>query len=166
MIIKKLASALLLCSVALSLITLLGCHGQRSLPTFEMPEEFDTSKQYEIVFWSKNESNPTQNAIYDKAIADFEALYPNINVIKKVYTDYKDIFNDAITNLSTRTTPNVCITYPDHIATYMQGENVVLPLDAVMYDEKYGLGGSEIKFDSVKADEIIPEFLNEDADKL
>ena len=161
MIFKKLASALLLCSVALSLITLSGCHGQRSLPTFEMPEEFDTSKQYEIVFWSKNESNPTQNAIYDKAIADFEALYPNINVIKKVYTDYKDIFNDAITNLSTRTTPNVCITYPDHIATYMQGENVVLPLDAVMYDEKYGLGGSEIKFDSVKADEIIPEFLNE-----
>ena len=43
----------------------------------------------------------------------------------------------------------------------MQGENVVLPLDAVMYDEKYGLGGSELKFDSVKADEIIPEFLNE-----
>ncbi|MBR3845836.1 MAG: extracellular solute-binding protein [Clostridia bacterium] len=161
MIFKRLVSALLLCSVFFGLLALSGCHGQKALPTFEMPEDFDTSKQYDIVFWSKNESNPTQNAIYDKAIADFEALYPNINVIKKVYTDYKDIFNDVITNLPQRTTPNVCITYPDHIATYMQGENVMLPLDELMADERYGLGGSEVRFDSVRTDEIIPEFLDE-----
>ncbi len=161
MIFKKLVSALLLCSCLLSLLALSGCHGQRSLPEFVMPDEFDTSKQYEIVFWSKNESNPTQNAIYDKAIADFEKLYPNIKVVKKVYTDYKDIYNDVITNIPQRTTPNVCITYPDHIATYMQGENVMLPLDELMQNEKYGLGGSELEFDSVKQDEIIPEFLNE-----
>ena len=161
MIFKRLVSALLLCTVFLGLLALSGCHGQKALPTFEMPEDFDTSKQYDIVFWSKNESNPTQNAIYDKAIADFEALYPNINVIKKVYTDYKDIFNDVITNLPQRTTPNVCITYPDHIATYMQGENVMLSLDELMADERYGLGGSEVIFDSVRADEIIPEFLEE-----
>ena len=161
MIFRKSISALLLVSCLLGIFALSGCHGQKSLPEFVMPEEFDTSKQYEIVFWSKNESNPTQNAIYDKAISDFEALYPNINVVKKVYTDYKDIFNDVITNLPQRTTPNVCITYPDHIATYMQGENVMLPLDTLMNDEKYGLGGSEVRFDSVKASEIVPEFLNE-----
>jgi multiple sugar transport system substrate-binding protein len=161
MIIKRIASFLLLATMLLPMIAFVGCHGQKILPEFSVPEEFDTSKQYEIVFWSKNESNPTQNAIYDKAIADFEALYPNIKVVKKVYTDYKDIFNDVITNLPQRTTPNVCITYPDHIATYMQGENVILPLDELMADPKFGLGGSEIKFDSVGADEIIPEFLNE-----
>ena len=33
-----------------------------------------------------------------------------------------------ITNISTGTTPNVCITYPDHIATYLTGDNVVVPL--------------------------------------
>ena len=41
------------------------------------------------------------------------------------------------------------------------GENVVVPLDTLMYDEKYGFGGSELKFDSPSVDEIIPKFLNE-----
>ena len=47
----------------------------------------------------------------------------------RLYTDYGDIYNDVITNISTGTTPNVCITYPDHIATYLTGDNVVVPLD-------------------------------------
>ena len=160
-ILIKIVSFLLLLSIALSGTALVSCHKRNVSTKLEIPEEFDTSKQYEIVFWSKNESNPTQNAIYEKAIEDFEKLYPNINVINKVYTDYKDIFNDVITNIPQKTTPNVCITYPDHIATYMQGENVVLSLDELMANEKYGLGGTSLKFDSVKADEIVPEFLNE-----
>ena len=40
-----------------------------------------------------------------------------------LYTDYGKIYNDVITNISTNTTPNVCITYPDHIATYLTGQN-------------------------------------------
>ncbi|MEE0969287.1 MAG: extracellular solute-binding protein, partial [Clostridia bacterium] len=55
----------------------------------------------------------------------------------------------------------VCITYPDHIATYMTGENVVVPLTGLLEDERYGLGGSEVKFDSPSKDEIIPKFLDE-----
>ena len=43
----------------------------------------------------------------------------------------------------------------------MQGENVIVPLDDLMNDEAYGLGGSEIKYDSVKKDEIVSKFLNE-----
>ena len=30
-----------------------------------------------------------------------------------------------------------------------------------MDDEKYGLGGSDVKYDSIKKDEIIPEYLEE-----
>ena len=160
-ILTKIVSLILLLSLALSSTALISCHQRSASVKLDIPEEFDTSKQYEIVFWSKNESNPTQNAIYEKAIADFEKLYPNIHVTNKVYTDYKDIFNDVITNIPQKTTPNVCITYPDHIATYMQGENVVVPLDELMSHEKYGLGGTSLKFDSVKADEIVSEFLNE-----
>ena len=65
----------------------------------------------------------------------------------RLYTDYGKIYNDVITNISTNTTPNVCITYPDHIATYMTGDNVVVPLDSLMTDARYGLAGSELKFD-------------------
>lgn len=175
MIFKRLVSALLLCSVVLSLITLSGCHGKLAEQNgnhqesnkapeqteIELPAEFDTSKQYTITFWAKNENNETQRSIYKQIVEDFEALYPNIDIVLVNHTDYKDIYNKVITNIPTKTTPNVCITYPDHIATYMQGENVVVPLDELMADEKYGLDGSEVKFDSVRADEIIPEFLDE-----
>ncbi|MBR5266152.1 MAG: extracellular solute-binding protein, partial [Clostridia bacterium] len=56
---------------------------------------------------------------------------------------------------------NVCITYPDHIATYMTGANTVVPLDTLFADEKYGLGGSELLFDGPTYDEIVPKFLEE-----
>ncbi len=152
----SLALAALMLTLALA-----GCHGSKGMPVFEIPEEFDTSREYEITFWAKNDTNLTQVAIYEKAIEDFEALYPNITVNLRLYTDYGRIYNDVITNISTKTTPNVCITYPDHIATYMTGTNVVIPLDELFTHEKYGLGGSEVKFDAPTADEIVPKFLEE-----
>ena len=140
---------------------LASCHGAKDTSPFEIPSEFDASKNYEITFWAKNDTNITQVNIYKKAIEDFEKLYPNIKVTLKLYTDYGRIYSDVITNIATDTTPNVCITYPDHIATYMTGENTVVPLGELMQDKKYGFGGSELKFDSPKAEEIIPKFLEE-----
>lgn len=154
---KKLLLALL---AALSLL-LAGCHGAREQQSFQLPAAFDTSRQYEITFWAKNDTNVTQAEIYKKAIADFQELYPNITVNMRLYTDYSRIYNDVITNISTGTTPNVCITYPDHIATYLTGENIVVPLDTLLTDERYGLGGSQVNFDGPKKEEIVPEFLEE-----
>ena len=154
---KKLAALLLF----LCLCLLTGCHGKREQAAFAVPEEFDASKEYEITFWAKNDTNINQTEIYKQAIADFQDLYSNITVNLRLYTDYGDIYNDVITNISTGTTPNVCITYPDHIATYMTGDNVVVPLDDLFADEKYGLGGSEVLFDSPAQDEIVPQFLEE-----
>ena len=138
-----------------------GCHGSRGLAAFAIPESFDTTTTYEITFWAKNDTNKTQTNIYEKAIRDFEAMYPNIKVNMRLYTDYGKIYNDVITNIATNTTPNVCITYPDHIATYMTGSNVVVPLDELFADAKYGLGGSELKYDGPTLDEMVPEFLGE-----
>ncbi|RKM54626.1 extracellular solute-binding protein [Butyrivibrio sp. X503] len=152
---KKLV--LMLCMAAL----LTGCHGARESAEFDIPSEFDESQKIELTFWAKNDTNVTQTRIYTKAIADFEKLYPNIKVNVRFYTDYGKIYNDVITNISTGTTPNVCITYPDHIATYLTGNNTVLSLDNLFDDEKYGLGGSELKFDSPAKEDIVPEFLSE-----
>ena len=150
------AAALLAASLMLS-----GCHGRREQAAFAVPETFDTSKNYEVVFWAKNDTNKTQTDIYKQAIADFQQLYPNITVTLRLYTDYGDIYNDVITNISTAPTPNVCITYPDHIATYLTGNNVVVPLDQLFEDDRYGLGGSELRFDGPTEDEIVPQFLEE-----
>ena len=150
------ACAGLLCAGMLA-----GCHGSREQAAFTVPESFDESQNYEITFWAKNDTNKTQTDIYKKAIEDFQALYPNITVTLRLYTDYGDIYNDVITNISTGTTPNVCITYPDHIATYLTGDNVVVPLDELAADPAYGLGGSELKFDGPTQEEIVPQFWQE-----
>ncbi len=143
------------------LLVLTGCHGSKGMEAFQVPEEFDESREYEITFWAKNDTNKTQTKIYQKAISDFEALYPNITVNLRLYTDYGKIYNDVITNIATGTTPNICITYPDHIATYLTGTNLVVPLEELFVDEKYGLSGSEVKFDAPSKEEIIPQFLEE-----
>ena len=156
---KKYLTLILLVSLLVCMLS--GCHGSMGMNEFVMPEEFDTTKNYEISFWAKNDTNITQVDIYHKAIAGFEELYPNVKVKLKLYTDYGRIYNDVITNIATGTTPNVCITYPDHIATYLTGDNTVVALDELLVDEKYGLGGSEVKFDAPKKDEIIPQFMTE-----
>ncbi len=157
---KKLTALILLLSL---LLTLSGCHGNREAKVFEVPETFDASRSYELTFWAKNDTNLTQVDIYKKAIEDFQALYPNITVNLRLYTDYGKIYNDVITNIATDTTPNVCITYPDHIATYLTGADTVAPLDDLFAHPKYGLGGSELLFDGPTQKEIIPKFLEEGA---
>ena len=154
-------AAALFAVTALSASLLTGCHGSKGRAAFAVPDQLDESRKIELTFWAKNDTNKTQTAIYEKAIADFEALYPNIDVNMRLYTDYGKIYNDVITNISTNTTPNICITYPDHIATYMTGDNVVVPLDSLMSDSRYGLAGSELKFDGPSAEEIVPQVLEE-----
>ena len=159
---KKFICLLLLLS--LSLIPIFtSCHSVSDKRAFEIPTSFDTSREYELTFWAKNDTNITQTNIYKEAIKSFEALYPNIHITLKSYTDYSRLYNDVITNIPTDTTPNICITYPDHIATYNSGRDLVLSLDELITDPKYGLGGSEVekKFDSPSVDEMIPKFLSE-----
>ena len=142
-------------------LVLAGCHGTAGRQAASIPETFDESKPIEITFWAKNDTNRTQVDIYEKAIADFQALYPNVTVNMRLYTDYGRIYNDVITNIATNTTPNVCISYPDHIATYLTGSNVVAELDSLMADENYGFGGSKLKFDGPGKDGVVSQFLAE-----
>ena len=163
-VVKRIAIGMIL---VLSVMFLSGCHGRlesretESGGSAEIPAAFDDQEPIELVFWAKNDTNKVQTAVYTKAIEDFEKMYPNVTINLRLYADYSRIFADVITNIATGTTPNICITYPDHIATYMTGQDVVLPLDDWMKDSRYGLGGSEVRFDSPKQEEIVPEFLAE-----
>ena len=82
---KKFVSILLLLVMLLSLTA---CHGSRDERTFAIPEEFDTTKNYEISFWAKNDTNMTQVEIYKSAIAAFEERYPNIKEFEKIARKY------------------------------------------------------------------------------
>ena len=155
------AKSCLLSLLVLAACLLGGCHGKIATSSFAVPGSFDTEKKYTITFWAKNDTNKTQVKIYNKAVEGFEALYPNIDVQIRLYTNYGDIYNDVITNISTGTTPNVCITYPDNIATYMSGKNTVVELDDLITDDAYGLGGSELAFESPSVEKMTPKFLEE-----
>ena len=158
---KKIKNCLVFLLLASLCLGLSGCHGSQDSSAFAVPETFDTGREYEITFWAKNDTNRSQTAVYEKAIESFQALYPNIHVNMRLYTDYGRIYNDVVTNIATNTTPNVCITYPDHIATYLTGSNVIAPLDELFTDAKYGLGGSEVRFDGPTLAEMVPQFLEE-----
>ncbi|MBR6004409.1 MAG: ABC transporter substrate-binding protein, partial [Lachnospiraceae bacterium] len=82
---KKRLLCLGLTLIVSSLLT--GCHGNKGLEPFSVPESFDETKQYEITFWAKNDTNVTQAEIYKSAIASFEKIYPNIKVNMRLYTD-------------------------------------------------------------------------------
>ncbi len=141
---------------------LFGCHGGgKSLIIADLPSEFDTSKNYKISFWAKNDGNIVQREIYNDTIKRFEEYYPNIDVEIKNYTSYPDIYKDVLVNISTNTTPNVCISYPDHVATYKEGEGVIANLESLMDNQSYGFGGSDVRFESIKKSDIFPKFLNE-----
>lgn len=157
---KKIFTVLL---TSLLVLCLFGCHGKQTEETaiFEVPEKFDNSRDYEITFWAKNDSNISQVEVYKDAISKFGVIYPNIHITLKLYTDYTKIYNDVITNISTNTTPNVCITYPDHIATYLTGKDTMVSLDKLIDDKNYGLGGKLLPFDGPSKDEVISEFLQE-----
>ena len=155
---KKAIAVLMLLALLLSLSA---CHGAQEEKVFQIPAEFDTSRNYEITFWAKNDTNMTQVEIYKGAIAAFQELYPNISVNLRLYTDYGKIYNDVITNIATDTTPNVCITYPDHIATYLTGADTVVPLDDLIADSRYGLGGIELRFDGPQRHELVNQFKEE-----
>lgn len=161
MIKRKITAVIGIVAVLSSSLLMCGCHGKKGGKEYVAPTTFDESQHYEITFWAKNDTNRYQTAIYANAVAGFQELYPNITVNIKAYTDYGRIYNDVITNIATDTTPNVCITYPDHIATYMTGENVVVPLDDLIANPEYGLGGSNLRFTSPTIDQMVPQFMEE-----
>ena len=162
----KITAVLLMLVAGLALLS--GCHGVLATGDKvtgdgyqDLDMEFDESRTIELTFWAKNDTNKVQTAVYTKAIQDFEKLYPNVKIKLNLYADYGRIYADVLTNMSTNTLPNICITYPDHIATYMTRDGAVLQLDNWMRDSRYGLGGSQVRFDSPKEAEMVPEFLNE-----
>ena len=74
----------LLLGIAFSILSLASCHTPYSVESFEVPNNFDESKNYNIEFWAKNDGSTSQTKIYQKAIDEFEELYPNISITIRI----------------------------------------------------------------------------------
>ena len=81
---RKILAAILLVLVCLS--SLSGCHGRKEeTAAFTVPEAFDTSKDYEITFWAKNDTNKTQTDIFFQSIDFFQVLFSYFSVSLRLY---------------------------------------------------------------------------------
>ena len=58
---------LLTASLIAGVLGLTGCHGSRGQSDFTVPEDFDTSRNYEITFWAKNDTNKTPDRYLQKS---------------------------------------------------------------------------------------------------
>lgn len=144
-----------------SIIVLASCHGRAYIPNFVLPDDFNTLETFEIDFWAKNDNNANQVKIYQDTIEDFEELYPNITVNLRNFSSYPDLYREIIQNISTGTTPNVAICYPDHVATYLENPSLIVQLDTLVDDARYGLGGSKVRFSSPQMDNLVTEYVEE-----
>lgn len=143
------------------MVFLSGCHGKKFISNFELPDSFDTTQTHNISFWAKNDSNPTQRRVFDKAIEDFNQIYPNINVEIRHFSSYPELYAAILQNIGTGTTPNVAVAYPDHVASYLENPSLVVRLNELMVDTKYGLGGKELLFNAPKSTDFIEKYMDE-----
>jgi multiple sugar transport system substrate-binding protein len=153
--------SILFLGLSLAILSLTSCHSPYEYDEFEIPSTFDESKEYNIEFWAKNDGNTNQTKIYKQAINDFEEIYPNINVTIRNYASYDSIYRDVITNIGSGTPPNVCISYPDHVATYQTNEDIIIPLDKLINDPSFGFNGNKIKYNPVGLNNVYDNYLNE-----
>ena len=152
---------LFITTIFMLIIGLASCHGRKYIPNFVCPEEFDDTKEYNITFWAKNDSNPTQRRIFEAAITSFNEYYPNIHVEISHYASYPELYQAVLQNVATNTTPNVAICYPDHVATYLENPTLVVELDELMNNTSFGLGGNQIKFGSAKESDFVQQYIQE-----
>lgn len=143
------------------LFTVTGCHGKKFVSNFTLPDNFDMSRDYDLTFWAKNDSNPTQRRILEEAITNFNEIYPNIKVEITHYSSYPDLYAAILQNIATGTTPNVAVAYPDHVASYLENPSLVVRLNELMMDAKYGLAGSEVKFKSPSISDFVEQYIEE-----
>lgn len=119
--------------VLLLLVTgvfLASCGGERTstnekrlVEWYELSEDakLDTSKEITIKFWHRMGAD--SQALVQKWIGEFEAIYPNITVIEeKAAGDYTALADKIALSIPAGTNPDIAESYPDHIARYAQAK--------------------------------------------
>jgi multiple sugar transport system substrate-binding protein len=132
---KKVLTLVLTLALA---ITLSACGGQRESSNEivvnvldELPDETIT-----IQFW--HIYGQGKSALLDQMIAEFEALYPNIEVDSVSQGSYTDLLSKTKKAIGTGVTPDIVVGYPDHFAEYMDLGGII-PLDKFIEHETWGV---------------------------
>ena len=95
------------------------------------------SNQVAIDMWHSFGPGPTPSL--EAAVADFEELFPMIDVTLTSKGGYDNLKKAVTLEISTGNTPDVVIGYPDHFAEYIAGE-IMVPLDSYIDSTNEDIG--------------------------
>ena len=78
--------------------------------------KFDTDKPVTITFY--HTMGEALRGVLDKHIAEFNKLYPNIEIKHEQVGGYDDVREQIKTEITVGDQPNIAYCYPDHVALY------------------------------------------------
>ena len=103
----------------------------------------DSNEEVTITFWHRMGAD--SQALLQGWIEDFEAEYPNINVVEeKAATDYDALADKIALAIPGGNAPDISESYPDHIARYMPS-GAPLPLNTFINNPNIGYTQAEIE---------------------
>ncbi|MBQ7938866.1 MAG: extracellular solute-binding protein [Clostridia bacterium] len=118
---KRIVAMLLF--VAMAMTVLAACNGNTTPGTtkgevnFKVPETgFDAETPITITFMNTMGSN--LSTVLEAYIAEFEAMFPNIDVQSINGGGYDDVRDTIVTEITVGGQPNIAYCYPDHVALY------------------------------------------------
>ncbi len=98
-------------------------------------------------------------------IEDFEALFPNINVIHEQVGSYDDVRDTISTELTVGAQPNIAYCYPDHVALYNVAMAVTVLDDYIDFEGSYtfadGVTVENVGLTPAQKDDFIQGYYNE-----
>ncbi len=165
---KRIFAVVLAALMLVSVLGLTACQKQGNggnngtKPPVTVPETGYDGSEVTLKFYHTMGSNLSDEL--DKAIVEFNKLYPKIHIEYTKVGGYDDVKNQISTELAVGAQPNLAYCYPDHVALYNEA-NAVAPLDSLINSKveiKRADGTTEILglTDEQKAD-FIEGYYNE-----
>jgi len=132
---KKFLMLVLTIALTLSLAGCLKAREDKKEIEVVVLDELPTEK-ITITFW--HVYGQGKSALLDEMIADFELLYPNIEVDSVPQGGYSDLLGKTKKAIGTGVTPDLVVGYPDHFAEYLDLGGII-PLDKFIAHGTWGI---------------------------
>lgn len=158
---KKIVAILMMIVMVLGMFAISGCQeSQNTTNAFEVPESgFNPDEEVNITF--THTMGAKLQEVLNTYIAEFNKIYPNINITHQSAGGWSDINGQINTEIAGGTQPNIAYCYPDHVAMYNIAKSVVT-LDNLIESDFVIKGTDEVLglTDEQKAD-FIESYYNE-----
>ncbi|MBE6532927.1 MAG: extracellular solute-binding protein [Ruminococcaceae bacterium] len=158
---KILLALLVLVTMLVNMLAMTGCG---LLPGNKDDGNGEEEGKVNITFYHTMGANLRD--VLDEYIPEFEAMYPNINVIHEQVGGYDDVRDTISTELTVGEQPNIAYCYPDHVALYNVAQAVVVLDDYIDFEGDYtwnldGTTISNIGLTQAQKDDFIQGYYEE-----